>query len=279
MVVAALASLLWAIPPQPPSSPPSQPISRAELVAAMRLVADREPRFEITATTNGSRFQGEVILHLAREAQKRNPAGPALFIDHKDSFDSYLEVAGLRPEQAPIFARKAYEHKQAQLIEYRQDVVGASVDVGPPLELAVTVKASWPETRGVPSSYSYEDTYSDPNLRVTNQRVVSYKLLKFKDFILYDQVSGVSGRPTTGFFSVFLGFFGDGSVKQSRSAITADGLQIVRTRAQLWGLSKTVIVTIQKNGRAAEGIDRTRGDIRAIETTLKRELRIRYRQE
>ena len=164
--------------------------------------------------------------------------------------------------------------------KFETAVIAECARCGGPLEVPVDFELEEQfAVEGVPSSYSYEDTYSDPNLRVTNQRVVSYKLLKFKDFILYDQVSGVSGRPTTGFFSVFLGFFGDGSVKQSRSAITADGLQIVRTRAQLWGLSKTVIVTIQKNGRAAEGIDRTRGDIRAIETTLKRELRIRYRQE
>jgi len=278
MAVAALASLLSAIPLQPPSSPPSQRISRAELVEAMRLVAEREPRFTITATTNGSRFQGEVILHLAEQARKRNPAGPPLFIDHEDSFVSYLEVARLGREQAPVFARKAFEHRQAQLIEYRQDAVGASVDVGPPLELALAVKAFWPETPGVPNSYSYEDTFSDPNLRVTNQRVVTYKLLKFKAFTLYDQVSGVSGKPTTGFFKWLFKFF-DGHVKQSRSAITADGLQIVLTRAEVGLFSKEVIVTIQKDGRANETLDRTRRDIRDIETTLKRELRIRYRQE
>ncbi len=278
MVAAVVAPLLSAIPLQPSSSPRSQRISGAELLDAMRLVAEREPRFDITATTNGSRFQGDVILHLAEQARNRNPQGPPLFIDHEDSFMSYLEVAKLGREQAPVFARKAYEHRQAQLIEYRQDAVVASVDVGPPLQLALAVKAFWPETPGLPGSYSYEDTYSDPNLRVTNQRVVTYKLLKFKDFILYDQVSGVSGKPTTGFFKWLFRFF-DGHVMQSRSAITADGLQIVQTRARLGPLQKTVIVTIQKNGRAEETLDRTRGDIRQIEATLKQEIGIRYRQE
>ena len=279
MAAVALAPLLSAIPPQPPASQPSQRISRAELVEAMRLVAEREPRFDIKATTNGSRFQGDVILHLAKQARERNPAGPPLFIDHEDSFMSYLEVAGLRPEQAPIFARKSFEHRQAQLIEYREKFVVASVDVGPTPLLAVAVRAFWPETPGLPRSYSYEDTYSDPNLRVTNQRVVSYKLLKFEDFTLYDQVSGVSGRPTSGFFKFLFPVLGDGRVLQSRSAITADGLQIVRTHARLLLFSANPIVTIQKNGRAEETLDRTRADIRQIEATLNREIRIRYRQE
>ena len=155
----------------------------------------------------------------------------------------------------------------------------ASVDVGPPLLLALAVKAFWPETPGLPRSFSYEDTFSDPNLRVTNQRVVSYKLLKFRDFTLYDQISGVSGRPTTGFFKFLFPMLGDGRVLQSRSAITADGLQIVSTHAKLLWFNANPIVTIQKNGRASETIDRTRRDIRQIETTLKQEIRIRYRQE
>jgi len=279
MAAAALAPLLSAIPPQPPSSQPSQPVSRAELVDAMRLVAEREPRFDIKATTNGSRFQGDVIFYLAEQARKRNPSGPPLFIDHENSFVSYLEVAGLQPAQAPIFARKSYEHRQAQLIEYRENAVVASVDAGPKPLLAVAVRAFWPETAGLPGSYSYEDTYSDPNLRVTNQRVVSYKLLKFKDFTLYDQISGVSGRPTSGFFKFLFPMLGDGRVLQSRSAITADGLQIVRTHARLLWFDANPIVTIQSNGRAEETLDRTRADIRNIETTLKQEIRIRYRQE
>jgi hypothetical protein len=275
----AVAPLLSAITLQPPSAAPSQRISRAELVEAMRLVAEREPRFDIKATTNGSRFQGDVILHLAEQARKRNPEGPPLFIDHEDSFVSYLEVAGLQREQAPIFARKSFEHRQAQLIEYRENSVVASVDVGPPLLLAVAVRAFWPEVPGLPRSYSYEDTYSDPNLRVTNQRVVSYKLLKFKDFTLYDRISGVSGRPTTGFFKFLFPMLGDGRVLQSRSAVTADGLQIVLTHARLLWFNANPIVTIQKNGRAEKALDRTRADIRRIEATLNQEIRIRYRQE
>jgi hypothetical protein len=245
----------------------------------MRVVAEREPRFDITATTNGARFQGDVLLHLADRARERNPAGSPLFIDHEDSFEAYLQVARLTREQAPVFVRKAYEHRQAQLIEYRQDAVVALVDVGPKPHRAIAVTACWPDRPGQPRSFSYEDTYSVPNLRVTNQRVVTYKLVKFGDFTLYDQVSGVSGKPTSGFLGALFALLGDSQVLQSRSAVTADGLQIVRAHAK-WGfINKNPIVTIQKNGRAEETLDRSRDDIRQIEATLKREIRIRYRQE
>jgi hypothetical protein len=279
MVAVALGPLLLAISPEPSSQAPSQRVSRAELVEAMKLVAEREPRFDITATTNGARFQGDVIQHLADRARERDPEGPPLFIDHEDSFEAYLQVARLMREQAPVFVRKAHEHRQAQLIEYRQDAVVASVDVGPKPQRALAVKAFWPDTPGLPRSFSYEDTYSVPNLRVTNQRVVTYKLVKFSGFTLYDQVSGVSGKPTSGFLGALFALLGDGRVLQSRSAITTDGLQIVLTHAKWAFIHKHPIVTIQKNGRAEETLDLTRGDIRQIEATLKQEIRIRYRQE
>jgi hypothetical protein len=114
---------------------------------------------------------------------------------------------------------------------------------------------------------------------VTNQRVVTYKLVRFSDFTLCDQVSGVSGKPTSGFLGVLFALLGDGQVLQSRSAITTDGLQIVLTHAKLGFIHKNPIVTIQKNGRAEETLDRTRRDIREIEARLKQGIRIRYRQE
>jgi hypothetical protein len=256
---------------------PSQRVTRAELVDAMNFVRQNEPSFEITATTNGSRFQGGTILRLARLAFDRNPDGPPLFIDHEDSFRAYLQVAGLTEAQAPMFVRKAYDHRQAQLIEYRRSAVIAAVEVAPPVELAVAVRASWPDTPGLPRSFSYEDTFSDPTLRVTNMQVVTYKLVKFKNFTLYDSVSGVYGKPTSGALGVLFWLLGDSRVLQSRSAITHDGLQIVLAHAKWGWFDKMPLVTIQKNGKAREEIDRGREDLREIEKTLKQEIRIRYR--
>jgi hypothetical protein len=152
MVAVAVAPPLLAISPKPAFQAPSQRVSRAELVEAMRLVAEREPRFEITATTNGARFQGDVILHLADWAHERNPEGPPLFIDHEDSFEAYSSGATHAGAGAGIRAQ-GVEHRQAQLIEYRQNAVVASVAIGPKPQRALAVKASWPDTPGVPRSF------------------------------------------------------------------------------------------------------------------------------
>ena len=256
-------------------TPSSQRVTRAQLLEAMSL----QKGFDITATTNGARFQGGVILQLARWARERTPDGPPLFIDHEDSFEAYLRVARLTREQAPVFVRKAFEHRQAQLIEYRQDAVIAGVEAGPVPTLAVSVKASWPPTPDLPGSFSYVDTYSVPNLRVTNQRIVTYKLLDFGDFVLYDKITGVSGKPISGVLGLLFKFLGDSEVLQSRSAIASDGVQMVQAHAK-WGVfSRNPIVTIQTSGKAEEGADRSRSELRQIEARLKQEIRIRYRQE
>lgn len=260
----------------PAGQPPrNHRVDRAQLLEAMRL----QQGFDITATTNGARFQGGVILKLAEWARERDPDGPPLFIDHEDSFEAYLQAARLTRDKAPLFVRLAFEHRQSQVIEYRRDAVIAAVDAGPPPKLALSVKASWPDTADLNDSFSYADTYSVPNLRVTNQRVVTYKLVDFGDFILYDKISGVSGKPTSGLLGFLFKLLGDSQVLQSRSAITHDGLQIVQAHAK-WGVfHRNPIVTIQVDGKGEQGIDRTRPDLREIEARLSQEIRIRYRQE
>lgn len=251
----------------------TQRVSRDRLVQAMAL----QKGFDITATTNGARFQGGVLLQLAQWALEGDGDGAPLFIDHEDSFEAYLQVARLTRAQAPVFVRKAFEHRQAQLVEYRRDAVIAAVDAGPQPRLALSVTASWPDTRDLPRHFSYVDTYSVPKLRVTNQRVVTYKLVDFGSFILYDKITGVSGKPTSGVIGFLFRFLGDSQVLQSRSAIASDGVQIVQAHAK-WGMfDRNPIVTIQLNGKAEQGIDRTRPELREIEARLNQKILIRYR--
>ncbi|MYF16419.1 MAG: hypothetical protein F4215_03125, partial [Gemmatimonadetes bacterium] len=56
--------------------PGYQVVSRTEIIEAMRQCSDYDP----TATTNGARFQGEMILYLAQKARARDPQGLPLFI-------------------------------------------------------------------------------------------------------------------------------------------------------------------------------------------------------
>jgi hypothetical protein len=254
----------------------TQRVSRETLVRAMSL----QRGFDIKATTNGSRFQGGVLLQLARWALEQNPDGPPLFIDYEDSFEAYLQVAQLTRAQAPLFVRHAYDHRQTQVVEYRKQAVIAAVDAGPQPTMTLSVTASWPAMRGMPESFSYVDTYSDPNLKVTNQRMVTYKLIDFGDFTLYDRINGVSGRPISGALGFIFRVLGDSQVVQSRAAITTtDQLQIVKAHARWHFIDRNPLVTIQVDGKAREGIDRTRQDLRDIEKRLNQEIRIRYRQE
>jgi hypothetical protein len=277
IAVAAVAPLLCAPKSVRSQTPATQRVSRQQLVEAMSLQKD----FEITATTNGARFHAGVIFQLAQWARERSPDGPPLFIDYEDTFEAYLRVARRARDQAPAFVRKAYDHRQGQIIEYRDGAVIDNVESAPAIEQAVAVTASWPDTRDLPGRFSYLDVYSVPNLRVTNQRIVRYKLVKFRDargFILTDQISGVSGKPTTGFLGALFQVLGDSQVLQSRSAISSDGLQIVQAHARWFLVNKKLIVTIQKDGRAEAGIDPTRRDLQEIERLITQDLRIRYRE-
>lgn len=52
------------------------PVSEDEILEAMQ----RTQGFDPTATMNGGRFQAEVLLRLARDAQIRDPQGPPLYL-------------------------------------------------------------------------------------------------------------------------------------------------------------------------------------------------------
>ena len=65
-------------------------VSRQELLEVMNQQKDYDP----TATTNGARFQAEVLLGLARQARARDPEGAPLSVNHEDWFQGFLEVIG-----------------------------------------------------------------------------------------------------------------------------------------------------------------------------------------
>ena len=77
------------------------------------LEAMRDTRgFDLAATTNGARFQSEVLRRLVRRALASDPTRSPLFIDHRDWFRAYLERAGLTAEAAPAFVRLSDEYGQ-----------------------------------------------------------------------------------------------------------------------------------------------------------------------
>ncbi len=231
--------------------------------------------FEILATTNRGRFTSALLLRLARWARQRDPEGDPLYIDPGDWFTSFIEVAGVSAQDAPLPARLGFEHGQRVLVEYREDRVIHEVKEGIEPILAVNVRAWWPDGPNVPSSFSFTDTTAVPTLKATSHRDVSYRLLQFDDMVVLDRVDGLSGRPVSGLLGALFSVIGEGRLEQSRIGISDDGLQVVTGRAKkIFSVSTTV--TIEPDGRGTEGIPEGRADLAALEARLRSPLDIEY---
>src|SRR5207244_812210 len=155
---------------------PFRAVSRQELIDAMTV--QKRQGYNVLATPNAARFSSAVILHLARAARERDALRTPLLIHHRDYFEAFLAVTGIARESAPTFVRIAYDKHEDQLVDYRRENVIKEIVTGRQPAFAVNVVAGW---TGPPASYTYEDRSSNPPLRVTHERVTSYRLLDFGD--------------------------------------------------------------------------------------------------
>jgi hypothetical protein len=244
-------------------------VHRREILQAMR-----ESRgYELTATSNGARFQSEVLRRLVRRALASDPTQSPLFVDHRDWFQAYLERTGLTAAAAPAFVRLSDEFGQDMLVDYRREsVVGGETKPQP--ELAMNVCIWWPETTDRPGKYSYEDLLSSPRLKVTNERVISYRLMEFGDMTVFDDINGVRGRPTSGVLGFLFQLIGEGRVVETRMAISADGVQVARARARKALFEVVSTVTVYPDGHAEKDVPPARPDLAGLETRLKQPLKL-----
>jgi hypothetical protein len=271
-----LSTLLFLVALQTPPGAtsreaPERSVGREEILAAMM----ESGCFDLTKTTNGARLQAEVLLRLARKAQARDAESAPLFIGHEDWFSAYLERTGLPGEQAPIGMRCSHKYKQDIRVQYGNDRVIRRVVKGPKPALALSVRIAWPERPNGPNSYSYEDSASRPKLRVTNKRLIAYRLLDFGDMVVFDEIKGFYGRPTSGFLEFLFKLIGEGQVVQSR-LVFSPGLQVSRARVERALLHVEPTVTVYPDGRTENGLPQGCPDRVRLETLLKRELKIEY---
>ncbi len=248
-------------------------VTREQIARAMR--EQKNQGYDLRATSNGVRLQVGVILDLVREAARDDPERRPLRINHEDYYDAFLEVLELPPQDAPVFIRVAHQNKEDQLIDYRKERVIARVRSGGEQRAAINVQAGWPERPGAPSKYTYEDTRSQPRLRVTHDQVNSYRILDFGDMIVYDDIRGIRGRATSGVLGLLFSIIGDGRAVQTRLAFSSDGLQISRTTAQKI-LTITQTVTVYPDGRTEKDVPRDRPDLRRIAKRLEQPLDVAY---
>ena len=205
---AALLALSFLLPMSPAAAATAEAPARVPFEEVREAIAHSRG-YDILATTNGGRLQAEALIHLARSAQKTRPDGPPLLVGHDEWFRALLQVAGVPAERAPTYARLAWEHKQDALVEYRPSRVIREVIKGPSPRMALDVTISWPAAPGAPSEYSYEDTRSTPQVKVTYKRVITYHLLDYGDMIVFDRMEGLYGRPTTGALGVLFAVLGE----------------------------------------------------------------------
>jgi hypothetical protein len=266
--------LTWALWGAASSAQPApRAVGRDELLAAMRLSQGFDP----TATANGARLQAEVLLRLVRTAHARDAQGPPLFIRHDTWFEAFLERAGLTREKAPLYARLAHEHRQDTEVDYAAGRVIASVQAGPQPLLAANVTVWWPAAAGAAEQFQYEDALSSPRLKVTMKRVITYRLVDYGDMLLYGEISGLRGRPTSGVLGALFNLIGEVPIVESRMALSSDGLQVSRGRAKKGLIDVTTTVTLYPEGRAEKGLPPGRTDLVALEERLKRKLQLTYR--
>ncbi len=252
--------------------PGYQVVSRAEIVEAMRQCDDYDP----TATTNGARFQAEMVAYLARKARARDPQGLPLFIGYEDWFRAFMEVTALEEDAMPQYAQLSYQHKQNMEVDYRVDRVIRKIKKAPTPELAVTVRIWWKDQPGKPDRYSYQDTLSTPHLKVTNRRVMSYRLVDFGNWVAYDEIKGLTGRPTSGILGFLFRIIGEGRVIQTRMAVSKDGLQVYRATARKGFFKRRDTVTVYPDGKMEKDVPPGRPDLLEIAKRITQPLEIDY---
>lgn len=237
----------------------------------MRLSAGFNP----LATTNGARLQGEVILRLVQDRLAREPASSPLLIRHDDWFHALLTVSGIDADRAPVYARLAHQHEQDIVADGSPGIV-RRVLRGTPPRRAADVTISWPAKPGAAHEYSYEDTLSTPRLKVTNKRVIQYRLLDLDGVIVFDEIEGLAGRPTTGPLGLLFQVIGEGRVVQYRMAISPDGVQVSRGRARKAFFEVATTVTVWPDGRSEKGTPPEPG-LRSLARRLEMPLELEYR--
>jgi len=275
----ALAGLLWLVPQ---TSPPGSGVASAtawrtvpteRLLEAMKAVR----AYELTATANGPRLQADVVLALVHEAETKDPERRPLLIGHREWYEAFLVRTGLPPSKAPLYVRRPYEVGQDLLIDYRREAVVESVLQGPQPRAVANVRIFWERAPGKPDQYSYDDTLASPNLRVTQKRLITYRLVDYPDRLWYAEISGLHGRPTSGALGVLFELIGEARVQESRSAFLPGGVQVVRGRASKWGFDRTETMTVWPDGHADQGVPANRRDLVALEARLLEPLAIRFR--
>jgi hypothetical protein len=270
--VAVLVALVAAVATGALAGEEPRAVTRDEILAAML----QSQGYALTATANGPRLQADVLVRLIAEAERTDPSRRPLLLGHREWFEAFLERTGLPRERTPLYVRLPFEIGQDLIADYRRERVVAEVLQGPAPLHAANVRIYWDRAPGRPEQYSYEDTVSDPKLRVTQDRLISYRLLDYGDRLWFAEIEGLRGRPTSGALGALFAVIGETTIVQSWSASAPDGTQVARGEGRKWWFDRTETITLSPAGRGDRGVPPDRPDLQALETRLLEPLAIRF---
>ena len=111
---------------------------------------------------------------------------------------------------------------------------------------------------------------------MTNGRVITYRLIDFGDCFFFDDITGLTGRPTTGVLGLLFKLLSEGRVVESGTAIATDGLQVTRGTAKKMFMGVTTTVTIHPDGKSDKDVDSARADLVQLDKRLQEGFEIDY---
>ncbi|PKL95820.1 MAG: hypothetical protein CVV18_03980 [Gammaproteobacteria bacterium HGW-Gammaproteobacteria-8] len=233
-------------------------------VATLRSAIEGIEDYDIDATTNQPRFVAEFLFALA--AQVRARGMDSFRVLPQRYFEAWQQATGKSAGDAPVGMQRVLEFDQRFVVEL-DPALELKLPEGLALRRALAARIGWPERADGARYYSYADTSSDPDLLLRQASDIRYLLLDFGDFIAYEQVDGISGKPTSGGLGALFKLLGMGDLRSTRMAIAADGTQVNRTRvAKLFTF--TALALVQPDGRAERGIPDNRPDLAALADRL-----------
>lgn len=220
--------------------------------------------YDIDATTNQPRFVAEFLFALAAAVREQGLNGFRVLPQRY--FEAWQQATGKAPGEASVGMRRVLEFDQRFVVEL-DPKLNVQLPEGLVLRQALAVRIGWPVGPDRAGFYTYSDTSSDPDVMLRQAHDIRYLLLDFGDFVAYEWIDGISGKPTSGGLGTLFKLLGMGDLRSTRMAISEDGLQVNRTRVSKL-FTFTALALVQPDGRAERGIPDHRPDLAALEDLL-----------
>jgi hypothetical protein len=235
--------------------------------------------YNLLASTNSSRFETAVILAIVRAAKADDAEGPPLLLHHVDWYEAYRSVMGLEHQDVPEYIALAHKYGQDRIIDFHPARTTIEIKEGFEPEQVVRVRVGWPDDPAAPDRYTFTDTTTSPNLRITNRRRISYWLLDYGNFIVQDKIEGVQARPLGGALGTLFSIVGDGSAKQNRIAIAEDGLVVTYATAKKGPFKVQPLTLTYPDGTVETEFPPDRHDLLQLTYRVKLPLEVEYPEE